>query len=391
VYIADSLNGVVEKVNAAGILSIYAGEVGAGSGFPTPGPATDSRLNSPGGVATDTAGDVYVTDSGNNMIEKVDTADQLTIFAGEIEASGAPTPGPATDSMLNQPVDAAVDSGGNVYIADTGNDLAEEVTPAGDLSIIWNATDPISGPQSVSTLTVSFAGTGSGTVSGQGLRCPNTCSESYPEGDQVTLSATPTAGSEFAGWSGGGCTGTGTCTITMDSDQNVTATFTAASTVTVPAPPPPLGGVQAPKLSSFGVRPHRAAWLTRRLVAGRCVALTGSDSHERSCSRPLRLKISYALNIPARITIRISRTASGRMVGGRCIKADARNRHYRRCTRWVAIPGALVENGNQGANRFTFNGWIGGARLTAGTYLLSATPTANEQTGAPRRATFTIS
>jgi uncharacterized repeat protein (TIGR01451 family) len=143
VYIADSLNNVVEKVNPDGILSIFAGELGAGTGTATPGPATNSKFNTPDGVSTDSVGDLYVTDTGNSMIEKVNTADQLSIIAGTGQ-SGEPRPGPATGSMLNLPVDAAVDSSDNLYIADTGNDLIEKVTPAGDLSIIWNATQPIS-------------------------------------------------------------------------------------------------------------------------------------------------------------------------------------------------------------------------------------------------------
>lgn len=64
------------------------------------------------------------------MIAKVNTADQLSIIAGTGQ-SGEPTPGPATNSMLDFPLDAAVDSSENVYIADTGNDLVEKVTPAG--------------------------------------------------------------------------------------------------------------------------------------------------------------------------------------------------------------------------------------------------------------------
>jgi sugar lactone lactonase YvrE len=192
-YIADQgtefgPNNVIEKVTPAGTLSIFAGELGA-SGRPTPGPATDSELSypqdvavdgagnvyiadslnnevvkvnpegilsiyargqfhTPNGVATDSAGDVYVADTGGNRIEKINTADQLSIVAGTGQM-GEPTPGPATDSMLDLPIAAAVDSNkkrATLYIADSGNDLVEKVTPAGDLSIIWSATDPIPGP-----------------------------------------------------------------------------------------------------------------------------------------------------------------------------------------------------------------------------------------------------
>jgi hypothetical protein len=78
------------------------------------------------------------------------------------------------------------------------------------------------------TLTVTKAGTGSGTVTSTnpagGIDCGSDCSESYPEGTVVTLSASASAGSTFAGWSGA-CTGTGACQVTMDQARGVTATF----------------------------------------------------------------------------------------------------------------------------------------------------------------------
>lgn len=73
---------------------------------------------------------------------------------------------------------------------------------------------------------------GSGTVSGNGISCPSTCSSSYPEGTQVTLTATPASGYSFSGWSGD-CSGTGSCTVTMSGDHSVTATFTLSPKLTV--------------------------------------------------------------------------------------------------------------------------------------------------------------
>ncbi|HYN36629.1 MAG TPA: proprotein convertase P-domain-containing protein, partial [Actinomycetota bacterium] len=78
-------------------------------------------------------------------------------------------------------------------------------------------------------LTVARDGTGSGSVSSTptGISCGNDCSEAFAEGTQVTLTTTPTAGSTFGGWSGGGCSGTGQCIVDMSNNQDVTATFTA--------------------------------------------------------------------------------------------------------------------------------------------------------------------
>jgi hypothetical protein len=76
------------------------------------------------------------------------------------------------------------------------------------------------------TLSVAAAGTGTGTVSStpSGVSCGATCSHDFDYGTQVTLSASPDAGSKFAGWSGA-CSGT-SCQVTMNQAQSVTATFT---------------------------------------------------------------------------------------------------------------------------------------------------------------------
>lgn len=92
-------------------------------------------------------------------------------------------------------------------------------------------------------LTVTKAGSGQGTVTSSpgGINCGNDCSQGYDAGELVTLTATPAAGSSFAGWSDT-CSGTSTCQVTMSEARSVTATFTA--NVTGPTggdPPGPTG------------------------------------------------------------------------------------------------------------------------------------------------------
>ena len=95
------------------------------------------------------------------------------------------------------------------------------------------------------TLTISEAGTGSGTVvsSPSGINCPGTCSWNYPSGTQVTLTASAATGSTFDGWSGA-CSGTGTCPVTMGGDQSVTATFDSSG--------PPTSGSVTPSTLPLG-------------------------------------------------------------------------------------------------------------------------------------------
>lgn len=133
-YIADEGNNQIYKVTPSGTLSIIAGTRGSGS--PTPGPATNSEFYSPSSVAVDSTGNVYVSDEGNNLIEKVTPSGTLSIIVGTPGSSGPPTPGPAISSSLNNPLGVAVDSAGNVYIADQTNNVIEKVTPSGVLSII---------------------------------------------------------------------------------------------------------------------------------------------------------------------------------------------------------------------------------------------------------------
>jgi hypothetical protein len=88
------------------------------------------------------------------------------------------------------------------------------------------------------TLTVNVAGTGTGSVAGDQapqIQCPSTCQQAYPSGTLVTLTATPSGGSTFTGWSGGACSGTaGTCAVTVGADTTVNATFAHATGPSVP-------------------------------------------------------------------------------------------------------------------------------------------------------------
>ena len=93
------------------------------------------------------------------------------------------------------------------------------------------------GPQSnlavfaAPVLTVAKSGAGNGSVSSSpaGIECGSTCSSGFDAGQEVTLSATAAAGSEFAGWSGGGCSGTGSCVVTLNASASVTAQLAPAS------------------------------------------------------------------------------------------------------------------------------------------------------------------
>ena len=134
VYIADSKNHRIRKINSSGIISSIAGTgilgyVATQDG----GAATAAQLNFPRGVAVDSAGNVYIGDSNNNRVRKVDSSGIISTFAGTGTAGYVATQdgGPATAAQLNGPYELAVDSAGNVYIADTVNNRIRKVNSSG--------------------------------------------------------------------------------------------------------------------------------------------------------------------------------------------------------------------------------------------------------------------
>lgn len=131
-FIADSLNQVVRKINkATGIITTIAGNGYFGfSG--DDGPATSASLNTPTAVAVDGAGNLYIADFGNNRVRTVNAATGIiTTVAGggslESGIDGLGDGGLATNAVLSGPSDIAVDAAGNLYIADSYHGLIREV------------------------------------------------------------------------------------------------------------------------------------------------------------------------------------------------------------------------------------------------------------------------
>jgi RHS repeat-associated protein len=126
VYIADPYCSVVYKVTAStGVISILAGTLNYNEGgWPTGdgGPATSANLNWPSGVAVDSSGNVYIADAGDDVIREVSAATGIiNIEAGNYLGGYSGDGGAAASATLNTPQGVAVDPSGNVYIADSGN------------------------------------------------------------------------------------------------------------------------------------------------------------------------------------------------------------------------------------------------------------------------------
>lgn len=129
VYVADQINNLIRKITPAGVVSTFAGSGAQGHAN---GTGTAASFNYPIGVATDAAGNLYVADWGNNLIRKITSAGVVSTFAGSGVQGHANGTGAAASFLAPQGV--ATDATGNVYVADSGNNLIRKITPAGVVS-----------------------------------------------------------------------------------------------------------------------------------------------------------------------------------------------------------------------------------------------------------------
>ncbi len=145
IYISDYGNNVVRKVSVTGVISTVAGNGSPGySG--DGGQAISAQLTGPLGLALDAAGNLYIADSGNHVIRIVAPGGKIGTFAGTGVLGDANDGGPAANAQLASPAGLAFDSSGNLYIADSGANRVRLVTPAGLIVTIGgNGTTGYSG------------------------------------------------------------------------------------------------------------------------------------------------------------------------------------------------------------------------------------------------------
>jgi sugar lactone lactonase YvrE len=138
IYISTQLGGIRKVTAATGTISTVAG--GSGLGYTGDnGPAINATFFNPQGLAVDGAGNIFIADTGNNVIREVNAATQIIItVAGNKPASGITYPfggdgGPATSAFISSPYAVAVDSSGDLFIADTANNAIREVTASNQI------------------------------------------------------------------------------------------------------------------------------------------------------------------------------------------------------------------------------------------------------------------
>jgi sugar lactone lactonase YvrE len=126
IYIADLNNHRIRKVSTSGIITTVAGNGTYGYSGDS-GAATSAELYNPSGVAVDSSGNIYIADVSNQRVRKVDTSGIITTVAGNGTYGYSGDSGAATSAELNGPYGVAVDSSGNIFIADLNNNRIRKV------------------------------------------------------------------------------------------------------------------------------------------------------------------------------------------------------------------------------------------------------------------------
>ncbi|HTQ30001.1 MAG TPA: chondroitinase-B domain-containing protein [Opitutaceae bacterium] len=162
VYIADTTNNTIRKITSAGAVTTLAGLAGtAGS---SDGTGSGALFSQPCGLAVDSSGNIYVADKANSTIRKITPAGAVSTFAGLAGIAGLKD-GTGSDAWFNQPEDVTVDAAGNVYVADTGNAAIRKISPSGAVTTLSLSSSSSSGGSSGSSGSSSSGSSSSGAGS----------------------------------------------------------------------------------------------------------------------------------------------------------------------------------------------------------------------------------
>ncbi|HEY1793343.1 MAG TPA: hypothetical protein VGG34_10530 [Opitutaceae bacterium] len=129
IYLADSANNTIRKITAEGLVSTFAGTAGVRGGADGTGAA--AQFSNPGGIAVDGNGFVYVSDTENNTIRKITPQGVVSTLAGTARVTEGAQDGTGPAAQFAAPEGLAIDPSGNVIVSDTASQLVRRVTPAG--------------------------------------------------------------------------------------------------------------------------------------------------------------------------------------------------------------------------------------------------------------------
>lgn len=131
-YVADRTNHAIKKITSAGVVSHFAGSTTSQTGS-TDGTGSAARFNEPTAIAIDSSGNIYVADVQNHTIRKITSAGVVTTLAGAVGQKGS-VDGTGSAASFNFPLGITVDSTGNLYVSDRDNNLIRKITPTGKVT-----------------------------------------------------------------------------------------------------------------------------------------------------------------------------------------------------------------------------------------------------------------
>jgi sugar lactone lactonase YvrE len=136
IYVADERLDRVRRVTPDGFIELYVGGAVRDDGVGDDGEALDAMLDGPRGLALDAEGNLYIADSRQHRIRRVDVNGIITTVAGTGEAGFSGDGGPAAAARLNQPTHLAFDASGNLIVTDLGNNRVRRVAPDGTITTV---------------------------------------------------------------------------------------------------------------------------------------------------------------------------------------------------------------------------------------------------------------
>jgi serine/threonine-protein kinase len=151
VYVADSGNDMIRKISPAGVVTTLAGSLFSGS---ADGKGSAASFYHPQDVAVDAAGNVYVADTGNNMIRKINREGVVKTLAGS--GTIGDSDGKGSAASFNNPTGMGLDAFGNIYVADRRNNKIRKMTPQGEVTTLAGSGE--NGSQDGPGATASFEG-----------------------------------------------------------------------------------------------------------------------------------------------------------------------------------------------------------------------------------------
>lgn len=162
-FVADASNNAIRKITPAGVVTTFAGGGAPGT---ADGTGTSARLDEPRGICIDSNGTLYVADYDNHTIRKITSAGVATTLAGQADVPGN-ADGTGTAASFRGPMSIAIDTAGTVYVADTGNRSIRRISPAGVVTTMTLSGTNLSEPRGItvtSSGTILVADYGSHTV-----------------------------------------------------------------------------------------------------------------------------------------------------------------------------------------------------------------------------------